>query len=88
MNVETIAITALTGLLAGWLTGLVMKDGGYGTAGDFGLGVVGGVLGGFALRMQGLAVDSRFALVAAAFGAFVLVVVQRKFWNRAIATTT
>jgi uncharacterized membrane protein YeaQ/YmgE (transglycosylase-associated protein family) len=88
MNVETIAMTALTGLLAGWLTGFFMKGGAYGTAGDIGLGVVGGVMGGCALWMQGLAaVDSRFALLAAALGAFVLVVVQRKFWNPTIAAT-
>ena len=88
MNLETITMTALTGLLAGWLTGVFMKGGAYGTAGDIGLGVVGGVIGACALWMQGLAaIDSRFALLAAALGAFVLVVVQRKFWNPTIAAT-
>ena len=86
MNFETIAITALTGLATGWLTGIVMSRGPYGAPGDFGLGVVGGVIGAYALSLQGLAaVDSRFSLVAAALGAFVLVVVQRKFWNPTIA---
>jgi uncharacterized membrane protein YeaQ/YmgE (transglycosylase-associated protein family) len=89
MSFETIAITALTGLLAGWLTGFVMRGGVYGTVGDIGLGVVGGVMGGVALWMQGLAaIDSRFALIAAAgVGGFVMVVLQRKFWNPTIAAT-
>jgi uncharacterized membrane protein YeaQ/YmgE (transglycosylase-associated protein family) len=80
MNFEMIVTTAIVGVLVGWLTGLVMKSGGYGAVGDIGLGVLGGVVGGFALWMQGIvAPDSRFAMLAAAVGAFILVVVQRKF---------
>jgi uncharacterized membrane protein YeaQ/YmgE (transglycosylase-associated protein family) len=90
MNFETIALTAVVGLLAGWLTGFVMKTGGYGLVGDATLGVVGGVFGGFVLWMQGIvAADSRLPMVAAALvGAFILVVVQRKFWNVEMAATT
>jgi uncharacterized membrane protein YeaQ/YmgE (transglycosylase-associated protein family) len=52
-------------------------------------GVVGGVMGGFVLRMQGIpAAGSRFAMVAAALvGAFILIVVQRKFWGVKMAPT-
>ena len=83
MNFETIAITAIVGLLTGWLTGFVMKRGGYGPVTDTALGGAGGVMGGFALSMQGIAqAGSWFAVVAAAFvGAFIVLVVQRKFWN-------
>jgi uncharacterized membrane protein YeaQ/YmgE (transglycosylase-associated protein family) len=90
MNFETIAITAVVGLLAGWLTGSVMKRGGYGLATDIVLGVGGGVVGGLVLRMQGIAAaDSRFAIVAAALaGGFILIVVQRKFWSAPTAATT
>jgi uncharacterized membrane protein YeaQ/YmgE (transglycosylase-associated protein family) len=90
MSFETIAITAVVGLIAGWPTGLVMKSGGYGPVADTALGVVGGVLGGFVLWMQGIApvAGSRFVMVAAAFvGAFILIVVQRKFWNVEAAVT-
>jgi len=55
MNLETIAITAFVGLFAGRLTGFVMKGGGYGPVTDGVLGVAGGVMGGFALSMQGIA---------------------------------
>lgn len=83
MNLETIAITVIVGLLTGWLTGFVMKGGGYGPVTDTALGGAGGAMGGFALSMQGIAqAGSWFAIVAAAFlGAFIVVVVQRKFWN-------
>ena len=37
----------VVGLLAGWLAGIVMKDGGYGLIGDLGLGLVGSVVGGW-----------------------------------------
>jgi uncharacterized membrane protein YeaQ/YmgE (transglycosylase-associated protein family) len=92
MSFETIAITAVVGLFAGWLTGVVMKGGGYGLVGDTTLGVVGGVAGGLILRMQGIALAPAggwFAMVAAAFvGAFILIVIQRKFWNVEMAATS
>ena len=89
MNFETITIMAIVGALAGWLTGFVMKGGGYGPLTDATLGVAGGVMGGFALSMQGIAQASWWsAVVAAAFvGAFIVVVVQRKFWNAEMTPT-
>jgi uncharacterized membrane protein YeaQ/YmgE (transglycosylase-associated protein family) len=89
MSFEMIAITAVVGLLAGWLTGFVMKSGGYGTAADTSLGILGGIVGGVALWMQGIVpAGSWLAMMTAAFvGAFILVVVQRKFWNLETAAT-
>jgi uncharacterized membrane protein YeaQ/YmgE (transglycosylase-associated protein family) len=37
----------IIGIIAGWLTGLVMKGGGYGIFGDMVLGIVGALVGGF-----------------------------------------
>ena len=37
----------LVGLIAGWLTGLIMKGSGYGVIGDIVLGIVGALVGGF-----------------------------------------
>lgn len=37
----------VVGLIAGWLTGLVMKGSGYGVIGDIILGIVGALVGGF-----------------------------------------
>jgi uncharacterized membrane protein YeaQ/YmgE (transglycosylase-associated protein family) len=83
MNYEMIAIAVVVGLLAGCLSGSVVKRGGYGLVGDAALGVVGGVIGAFVLWTQGVAAPgSWFGIVAAALlGAFMLVVLQRTFWN-------
>jgi uncharacterized membrane protein YeaQ/YmgE (transglycosylase-associated protein family) len=83
MNYVTIAIAAVVGLLAGWLTGCVVQRGGYGLVGDAALGVVAGVMGSFVLSTRGIAAPgSWFVIAAAAFlGASILVVAQRKFWN-------
>ena len=37
----------IIGLIAGWLTGLVMRSRGYTIIGDIIIGIVGGMLGGF-----------------------------------------
>jgi uncharacterized membrane protein YeaQ/YmgE (transglycosylase-associated protein family) len=89
MNHETTAIAAVVGLLTGWLTGCVVKRGGYGLVGHAALGVVGGVMGGFVLWTQGAAAPGSWSvIVAGAFlGAFILVVVQRKFWIVESSTT-
>jgi len=40
-------IWIISGIAAGWLTGLVMKGRGYGFVGDLVLGLLGGVIGGW-----------------------------------------
>jgi uncharacterized membrane protein YeaQ/YmgE (transglycosylase-associated protein family) len=37
----------VVGLIAGWLAGRVMKNGGYGVIGDIIVGILGGLLGGW-----------------------------------------
>jgi uncharacterized membrane protein YeaQ/YmgE (transglycosylase-associated protein family) len=37
----------VVGLIAGWLSGKVMKGGGFGLLGDIAVGVVGGLVGGW-----------------------------------------
>lgn len=37
----------VVGLIAGWLTGMVMRGSGYGAIGDIILGIIGGLVGGF-----------------------------------------
>ena len=39
--------TLILGGIAGWLTGKIMKGGGYGLIGDIVLGIIGGIVGGF-----------------------------------------
>ena len=72
----------VVGLLAGWLAGIVMKDGGYGLIGDLGLGLVGSVLGGWIFRALGVSAGvGLFPTVFVAFvGAVIVIVAQRKVW--------
>ena len=75
----------IVGLLAGWLAGIVMKDGGYGLIGDLVLGLVGSVVGGWIFRALG--VSAGWGLVPPVFAAFVgaviVIVAQRKVWAHA-----
>ena len=48
-----ILIWIVTGLIAGWLTGMVMKGRGYGILGDLIIGLLGSVIGGWLLGPVG-----------------------------------
>jgi uncharacterized membrane protein YeaQ/YmgE (transglycosylase-associated protein family) len=69
---------AFTGLVAGWLAGLVMKGGGYGVIGDLVVGVLGAVLGGFLFGALGISAGG-FAgsIIVATVGAVVMVFLLR-----------
>ena len=73
----------VVGLLAGWLAGIVMKDGGYGLIGDLLLGVFGSVVGGW-IALNVSAGGGLFPTVFVAFvGAVIVLVAQRKVWAHA-----
>jgi len=42
------------GIVAGWLTGLIMEGKGFGLIGDLAIGLLGGLLGGWLARLVGL----------------------------------
>lgn len=44
----------ISGIIAGWLAGLIVRGGGYGPLGDFLIGLVGGLVGGFLAGMISL----------------------------------
>jgi uncharacterized membrane protein YeaQ/YmgE (transglycosylase-associated protein family) len=70
----------VAGLIAGWLTGKIMKGSGYGFFGDILLGILGAVLGGFLARHL-LGVDTGGSLwltiLIALGGAVILVALVR-----------
>lgn len=69
-----------TGILAGWLVGVVMRGRGYGLIGDLLLGLLGGVVGGFLFRTLGAPAPDTSWLVhslVAAIGGIVLVAASR-----------
>ena len=69
MSLAMVATSVLVGLMAGWLAGRIMKDGGYGLKEDMVLGLVGSVAGGWIFRTMGVSPEAGMAmLVVVAFG--------------------
>ena len=69
----------LVGLIAGWLTGKVMKGAGYGAFRDIILGIIGAFIGGIVMRLFGVQGQAGFvgSIVVAFIGAVILVWVVR-----------
>jgi uncharacterized membrane protein YeaQ/YmgE (transglycosylase-associated protein family) len=75
-----IVIWIITGIIAGWLTGMLVKGGGFGLLGDLVVGVLGGVIGGWLFGLLGISVTNWLGQVlVAAAGGIVLVLVVRQF---------
>jgi uncharacterized membrane protein YeaQ/YmgE (transglycosylase-associated protein family) len=66
------------GILAGWLTGKIMRGAGYGILMDLILGLIGAVIGGWIFGLLGISSYGFFgSLTAATVGAIVLVAIAR-----------
>jgi uncharacterized membrane protein YeaQ/YmgE (transglycosylase-associated protein family) len=79
----------IIGVLAGWLTGKLMKGGGYGLVGDLILGLIGAVVGGWLTSILfGVDLTSGFnltTLVVSVIGAIVVVLIFRLVTRRSLA---
>lgn len=82
MTLELVVMWVVVGLLAGWVVGYVMKDGGYGLKGDLILGVVGSIMGGWLFSVLRISPDAGLvALIIIAFiGATAAIFAQHRFW--------
>jgi uncharacterized membrane protein YeaQ/YmgE (transglycosylase-associated protein family) len=69
----------LVGLIAGWAAGRIMKGSGYGPLMDIVLGILGGVIGGWILRLLGFYTTGGLlpSILVAIFGAVVLIAFVR-----------
>ena len=68
----------ISGIVAGWLTGLVMKGRGYGLIVDLVIGLLGGVIGGWLFSLFGVATHSWLGeILVAVIGGVVLVAIVR-----------
>jgi uncharacterized membrane protein YeaQ/YmgE (transglycosylase-associated protein family) len=69
----------LVGLVAGWATGKIMKGSGYGVLMDILLGIVGGIVGAFIMRLFGFYSTGGLipSILIAILGAVVLVALAR-----------
>jgi uncharacterized membrane protein YeaQ/YmgE (transglycosylase-associated protein family) len=69
----------LVGLIAGWAAGKIMKGSGYGPLMDIVLGICGGILGGWILRLLGIYTSGGLvpSILVAILGAVLLVAFVR-----------
>jgi uncharacterized membrane protein YeaQ/YmgE (transglycosylase-associated protein family) len=73
-----IIIWILGGIIAGWITGLIMKGKGFGLIGDLVIGLLGGVIGGWLAGLIGLSATSWLGqIVVAVIGGVILVAIVR-----------
>ena len=76
---EGLIYRVVVGLVAGWLTGKVMKGGGYGVVVDIVLGVLGAIVGGWVFGLLGLHAGGLIGSIVVAFvGAVILVWIVRQ----------
>ena len=69
-----ILVWIITGIIAGWLTGLVVQGHGFGLLVDLLVGLVGGLIGGFLAGLLGIQATSWLGIVlVSALGGVVLV---------------
>ena len=64
----------IVGLIAGFITGKLMKGSGFGTLGDIVVGIIGAIVGGFIMRALGFAGQGGliYSIVVAVIGAVIL----------------
>jgi uncharacterized membrane protein YeaQ/YmgE (transglycosylase-associated protein family) len=83
MSLFAAVVIVGVGLLAGWLSGLVMKIGGYGLKADVALGIVGSLGGAAVFNALSRGPETGWVpmVLGAMLGAASLLVVQRMFWQ-------
>jgi len=73
-----ILIWLISGIIAGWLTGLIVRGEGFGLIGDLIIGLLGGLIGGWLFGLLGIVATGWIGeIVAAVVGGVVLVAVVR-----------
>lgn len=79
MSGESLIAIVLAGLIAGWLAGKVVAGGGFGVIGDIAVGIVGALIGSWALPHIGVHIRSGFVgtIIVAFIGAVILLLILR-----------
>jgi uncharacterized membrane protein YeaQ/YmgE (transglycosylase-associated protein family) len=69
----------LVGLIAGWLSGVLVKGGGFGVVGDMVVGVLGAFIGGFVFTSLGVGAGGGMigSIIVATIGAIILIFILR-----------
>ena len=70
----SILVWMITGIIAGWLAGMLIRGSGFGILGDLVVGLVGGLVGGYIAGLFGMAPTNWLGTVlVAAIGGVILV---------------
>ena len=79
MPMETLIIWLIVGAIAGWLSGVIVKGGGFGLLGDIVVGIIGAFVGGWLLPRVGVHLGAGIVAViaSATIGAVVLLLLIR-----------
>jgi uncharacterized membrane protein YeaQ/YmgE (transglycosylase-associated protein family) len=81
MDITAIIIWVVVGIIAGWIAGKIVRGTGFGMIGDFVIGIIGAVIGGWLLPRIGVVsiVGQAFVdmILFAAIGAVILLIVLR-----------
>ena len=77
----------IVGLIAGWITGKLMKGSGYGTLMDIVVGIIGAIVGGFIMRAAGFSSSGGmlYTIIVAVIGAVILTWLLRLITGRRTA---
>ncbi len=71
-------IWIVSGIIAGWVAGLIIRGSGFGLIGDLVIGLLGGIIGGWLAGLFGLQAISWLGnIITAALGGVVLVAIVR-----------
>ncbi|MHB8736223.1 MAG: GlsB/YeaQ/YmgE family stress response membrane protein [Terriglobales bacterium] len=78
MAAQSLLTWIIIGIIAGWLTGKIMKGSGYGVLGDLVLGIVGAIVGGWVAGLLGIGAYGLIGtLLIAVLGAVLVVALVR-----------
>jgi uncharacterized membrane protein YeaQ/YmgE (transglycosylase-associated protein family) len=70
----SILVWIITGIIAGWLAGMLIRGSGFGVIGDLVVGLLGGLLGGYLASLFGISPTNWLGTVlVAAIGGIILV---------------
>ena len=83
MSLHAAIVLVAVGLIVGWLSGAVMKIGGFGLKADIALGIAGSMAGAAAFHGLSSAAEPGWLMMVAGavLGATSFLVVQRMFWQ-------
>ena len=74
----------VVGLIAGWITGKIMRGEGYGPLADIALGIIGGLIGGWIMQALGFSAEGGmiYTVIVAVIGAVILTAIFRAITGR------